>query len=60
MADFLVTCSLAVYLIALLYGAYRIFVSRGNSFEGDPDRKFGLFSGRARNACPAPDLSYYV
>ena len=62
MAEFLVTCSLAVYLIALLYGAYRIIVSRdtGQSVIGDHYRKFRLFSRRARNAYPAPDLSYYV
>jgi hypothetical protein len=62
MADFLVTCSLAVYLIALLYGAYRILVSRatGRSVIREHYRKFSLFSRRAQHVHPTPDLSYYV
>ena len=62
MAEFLVTCSLAVYLIASLYGAYRIFVSRatGQSVIGEHYRKFRLFSRRAQQSHATPDLSYYV
>ena len=56
MAEFLVTCSLAVYLIALLYGAYRVIASRGTgrSVIREHDRKFRLIPGRASEAAEKP------
>jgi hypothetical protein len=65
MVEFLVTCSLAVYLIALLYGAYRVIASRRTErpIIRERDRKFRLLPRRAQPvlATPdSPDLSYYV
>ena len=62
MAEFLVTCSLAVYLIALVYGAYRVLVSRGTgcSVVSEHYRSFRMISRRAQQANGAPDLSYYL
>ena len=62
MAEFLVTCSLAVYLIALLYGASRVIASRGTgrSVIREHYRKFRLIPRRAPQFQATPDLSYYV
>ena len=62
MVEFLVTCSLAVYLIALLYGAYRVLASRstGDSVIREQYRRFRLFSRRTQQIQSGPDLSYYV
>lgn len=60
MAEFLVTGSLVVYLIALLYGAYRIVLSggTGRSVAG-AHRRFSMISRSAPQANGAQDLSYY-
>ena len=62
MVEFLVTCSLAVYLIALLYGAYRVLVSHstGHSVIREQYRRFRLFSRSTRPVQSGPDLSYYT
>ena len=62
MAEFLVTCSLAVYLIALLYGAYRVFASRSaeRPVVSEHSRKFRLIPGRGQHFQTTPDLPYYV
>ena len=63
MAEFLVTCSLAIYLIALLYAAYRIFTSRraGRSVIREHYRKSRLFSHNPLQTHATPDLScHYV
>jgi hypothetical protein len=62
MVEFLVTCSLVVYLVALLYGAYRIFVTRGSGRTkvSEHCRRFRMISGRARVPVGGYDLSYYV
>jgi hypothetical protein len=62
MAEFLVTCSLAIYLIALLYGAYRVITSResGRSVIRERYRKFRLIPRRAQQFQSTPDLPYYV
>ena len=62
MAEFLVTCSLALYLIALLYGAFRVILSRrkGRSIVRQHYRKFKRFSRRVQQVQAQPDVSYYV
>ena len=62
MVEFMVTCSLVVYLVALLYGAYRIFVTRGagRTTVSEHCRRFRMISGRARVTVGGHDLTYYV
>ena len=62
MAEFLVTCSLAVYLIALLYGAYRVIVSRGTKGPAIREhyRNFRLIARRAQPVYATPDVPYYM
>ena len=57
MVEFLVTGSLVVYLIALLYGAYGIFMSRGTgrSTVSEHYRGFRMISGRTTLAVGTPD-----
>ena len=60
MAEFLVNGSLAVYLVALVYGAYRIHGSgeSGRSVVSEYCRRF--ISRRSQPASGAQDLTYYV
>ena len=62
MAEFLVTGSLTFYLMVLLYGAYRVIVSRrkGRSVIREHSRKFRLIPRRTQPIQATPDLSYYV
>ena len=59
MVEVLVTCSMAVYLVALLYGAYRILMSRQTRRAAVHEhyRTFILLSQRAQTA---PDVRHYV
>lgn len=63
MVEFLVTCSLAVYLVALLYGLVRVLIAargRGRAMIRTQCRKLRMLSRRARETGSTPDLSYYV
>ena len=62
MVEFLVTCSLAIYLVALLYGAYRVFASRDTEppIVAEHARTFRLIPGRGHHFQTTPDLPYYV
>ena len=62
MAEFLVNGSLAVYLVALVYGAYRIRGSgeAGRSVVSEYCRRFTMLSRRSQQATGTQDLTYYV
>ncbi len=62
MAEFLVTCSLAMFLVALLFGACRIFVSRGTRRPDihERHREFRLMPRSVPQVPSALDVPYYL